>query len=66
VNDECRIPNDERDPNENTKHQAPNTKETPNSSQRHWGFGAWIFSGAWCLVFGVLQISDQSKNVNDK
>jgi hypothetical protein len=26
--------------------------------QRQLGFGAWIFSGAWCLVFGVLPIAD--------
>ncbi|PWU19409.1 MAG: hypothetical protein C5B50_06635 [Verrucomicrobia bacterium] len=54
----------------NTKHQAPNFKhQTPNSNQQTPGefqaldlrrrlhgleFGAWCFSGAWSLVFGVF------------
>jgi hypothetical protein len=41
----------------NPKLQTPENLQTPSFntpvSQRHLGFGAWIFSGAWCLVFGV-------------
>ena len=47
----------------NTRMKTPNTKlQTPKKlqisssnsavSMRHLGFGAWNFSGAWCLGFG--------------
>jgi hypothetical protein len=51
----------------NTKHQAPEKHQAPNTKANHrGGFGAWSlellcflelgvwsFSGVWCLVFGV-------------
>ena len=33
------------------------TSNTP-AFQRHLGFGAWVFLGAWCLVFGVFPNTD--------
>jgi hypothetical protein len=45
---------------ENTKFQAPSSRETSNSKHqrsfddgRHWGFGVWSLFGIWCLEFGV-------------
>jgi len=74
----ARPPRDAREPNggaairmktPNTKLQTPEKLQISSSnmtvSQRHLGFGAWIFSGAWCLVFGVLPIR-QSSIVNPK
>jgi hypothetical protein len=41
----------------NTKIQTPEKLQIPSSntavSPRYLEFGAWIFSGVWCLVFGV-------------
>jgi hypothetical protein len=39
-----------------TKHQAPEKLQTSSSKERgRWNlvFGAWCFSGAWCLELGV-------------
>jgi hypothetical protein len=46
----------------NTKSQTPKKLQFPSSNtpvlQRDLGFGAWIFSGAWSLVFGLLSTAD--------
>src|SRR6266511_3854025 len=50
-----------------TKLQTPKKLQISSSnsavSLRHLGFGAWNFSGAWCLGFGVGS-SGQSKARN--
>ncbi len=56
-----------QNPNSRMKHQTPSSKtpkklQFPSSNtptlERHLGFGVWIFSGAWCLVFGVWYFAD--------
>src|SRR5580765_7372363 len=48
----------------NTKIQTPENLQNSNSKLRRarlircLGFGAWIFSGAWCLVFGGLHAAN--------
>jgi len=65
---ECRMTKEIRNPNvEGNGMKTPKTKlQTPKKLQisssnsavslRHLGFGAWDFSGAWCLGFGVWSI----------
>jgi hypothetical protein len=41
-----------------TKFQAPSSREAPKAKLQAGGililkFGAWSFSGAWCLEFGA-------------
>jgi uncharacterized membrane protein (DUF485 family) len=45
----------EKHQNPNTKHQINTNPQTPNASASALllMFGAWSFSGVWCLVFGV-------------
>src|ERR1041384_2334337 len=43
----------------NTKHQTPNTKETPNSKHQsdELRFEIWCLRFLWCLVFGFWCLS---------
>src|SRR2546425_1025493 len=49
--------NDERNPNENSKRQAPKTKEVPNLKLQFCGIaapiGIWSLGFLWSLVFGI-------------
>jgi hypothetical protein len=38
----------------NSKHQAPEKLQTPIKAWAFLNFGAWDFSGAWCLEFGAF------------
>jgi hypothetical protein len=57
--------NDDRndDMNENTKHQAPNTREAPSpklqGSVPAAGFGIWCLGFLWSLVFGIWDLSSR-------
>src|SRR6266404_3641326 len=42
--------------NRNTKHQAPNTKETPSSKLQIAARASSLELGAWSLVFGVWDL----------
>ena len=50
---------DEKRPRKSSKHQAPTSREAPNSKHQTSAgddplrFGAWSFSGAWSLEFGA-------------
>jgi hypothetical protein len=50
--------------NENTKHQDPNTKESPNPKLQFGGiaavFGIWSLEFLWSLVFGIWCLVQRS------
>ena len=52
------------DTNENTKNQAPNTKESPNPKLQFGGiaaaFGIWSLEFLWILVFGIWCLVQRS------
>jgi len=54
----------------NTKLQTPENLQIPSSKtitgQASVGFGAWTFSGAWCLGFGVSIAALLKKDASDQ
>jgi hypothetical protein len=46
--------------NESSKHQTPNTKESPNLKLQFGGiaaaFGIWSLEFLWSLVFGIWDL----------
>jgi ribose transport system substrate-binding protein len=53
--------------NQNSKIQAPSSRETRSTKHRvrqfgRWKFGTWIFSGAWLLVLGAFLALSNTTN----